>query len=316
MPSLGKESLKQYCKELRLKVTGEKQELVERLAPLGKSAELFQKKVLRISQTYKFSTSLEASEVPPPSANWKIIGRNEDPNVPVVNENTIRDYQKAKYAGKKGQYRKAHLMFSSRRITSVKMMESNSKRSFVKANILKSYTGSISRPVTIMFVGNTPTQAYCPCAVGKSGLCCHAIALLMQLNYFREHMKLFLRITCTEKLQKWHLKGPACNRTVKSASQIKLKYLRNLRGARRDVKTKRKEKKNVEQNKERSDFSDWYRRDVIEIERRPQISTESKDDSCSSSSSDQSFQNEKIIIPLLKKQNYWKLSSVLMNVEH
>ena len=143
LPSLGKESLKQYCKELRLKVTGEKQELVERLAPLGKSAELFQKKVLRISQTYKFSTSLEPSEVPPPSANWKIIGRNEDPNVPVVNENTIRDYQKAKYAGKKGQYRKAHLMFSSRRITSVKMMESNSKRSFVKANILKSYTGSI-----------------------------------------------------------------------------------------------------------------------------------------------------------------------------
>ena len=78
-------------------------------------------------------------------------------------------------------------MFSSRRITSVKMMESNSKRSFVKANILKSYTGSISRAVTIMFVGKTPFQAYCPCAVGKSRLCCHAIALLMQLNYFREH---------------------------------------------------------------------------------------------------------------------------------
>ena len=37
---------------------------------------------------------------------------------------------------------------------------------------------------------------------------------------------------------------------------------------------------------------------------RPQIPTESKDDSCSSSPSDRSFQNEKIIIPLLKKQNY------------
>ena len=37
LPSLGKESLKQYCKELGLKVTGKKQELVERLAPqLGK----------------------------------------------------------------------------------------------------------------------------------------------------------------------------------------------------------------------------------------------------------------------------------------
>jgi len=93
------------------------------------------------------------SEVPPTSANWKIIGKNEDLNVPEVNENTIRDSQKAKYAGKKGQYRKAHLMFSSRRIMSVKMIdqEIHSKCSFVKANILKSYTGSISRPVTIMF---------------------------------------------------------------------------------------------------------------------------------------------------------------------
>ena len=63
-------------------------------------------------------------------------------------------------------------------------------------------------------------------------------------------------MTFTEKLQKWHLKGPACNRTIKSASQIKLKYLRNLRGARRDKEKKKKEEKIVEQNKERSDFSD------------------------------------------------------------
>ena len=114
-----------------------------------------------------------------------------------------------------------------------------------------------------MFVGNTPLKAYCSCAVGKSGLCCHAIALLMQLNYFREHKKLFLHMTYTEKLQKWHLKGPECTRTVKSATEIKLKYLRNLRGARRDIKTVRQKKNTVEQNKEISDVSDWYRRDVI-----------------------------------------------------
>jgi len=119
-----------------------------------------------------------------------------------------------------------------------------------------------------MFVGNTPLKAYCSCAVGKSGLCCHAIALLMQLNYFREHKKLFLHMTYTEKLQKWHLKGPACTRTVKSATQIKLKYLRNLRGARRDIKTVRQKKKIVEQNKEISDVSDWYRHDVIGMEKK------------------------------------------------
>ena len=132
LPSLGKESLKQYCKELGLKVTGEKQELVERLAPLAREIE---KKIQRSSQTSKFSTSLDVSEVPPISANWKMIGKNEDLNVSVVNENTIRDYQKAKYAGKKGQYRKAHLMFSSRRIMSVKMIdqEIHSKCSFCKS---------------------------------------------------------------------------------------------------------------------------------------------------------------------------------------
>ena len=102
-------------------------------------------------------------EVPPPSANWKIIARNEDPNVPVVKENTIRDYQKAKYAGKKGQYRKAHLMFSSRRITSVKMIESNSKRSFVKANILKSYTNPALRVGTI-------TASKVPSLLGFNGV--------------------------------------------------------------------------------------------------------------------------------------------------
>ena len=90
----------------------------------------------------------------------------------------------------------------------------------------------------------------------------------MQLNYFREHKKLFLHMTYTEKLQKGHLKGPACTRTVKSATQIKLKYLRNLRGARRDIKTVRQKKKIVEQNKEISDVSDWYRHDVIGMEKK------------------------------------------------
>ena len=97
LPLLGKESLKQYCKELGLKVTREKQELVERLAPLAWEIE---KKVHRSSQTFKFSTSLDVSEVPPISANWKMIGKNEDLNVSVVNENTIREpYQKAKLRG-------------------------------------------------------------------------------------------------------------------------------------------------------------------------------------------------------------------------
>jgi len=37
--------LQECCKELKLKVAGEKKELIERLAPLGKFPELFTKKV-------------------------------------------------------------------------------------------------------------------------------------------------------------------------------------------------------------------------------------------------------------------------------
>ena len=92
---------------------------------------------------------------------------------------------------------------------------------FVKGSNLKSYTGSVSRPAAILFVNNTPVKAYCGCAVGKSGLCCHVIALLIELNYYRDNKKLYLNMSCTEKLQKWHKKGTSV--TKRTATQIKLK---------------------------------------------------------------------------------------------
>ena len=78
---------------------------------------------------------------------------------------------------------------------------------YEKASILKSYTGSVSRPATILFVDNTPVKAYCGFAVGKSGLCFHMAALLIELNYYRENKKLYLDMSCTEKLHKWHKEG-------------------------------------------------------------------------------------------------------------
>ena len=113
---------------------------------------------------------------------------------------------------------------------------------YVKASILKSYTGSVRRPAAILFSKSTPVKAYCGCAVGKSGLCCHVIALLIQLNYYNDHKKLHLNMSCTEKLQKWHKRGPS--KAARAATQVKVKYMRNLCGARRDTK-KVKAKKNV-----------------------------------------------------------------------
>ena len=183
-----------------------------------------------------------------------------------MTESTIKEYQKAKYAGGKGQYRKAYRLFSSRRIMSVKATEASEHSGviYVKASILKSYTGSVSRPATILFANNTPVKAYCGCAVGKSGLCCHVIALLIELNYYRDNKKLYLNMSCTEKLQKWHKKGTSA--TKRTATQIKLKYLRNLRGARRDIKKVRATKKVLKPSDGTSDFSDWYERDVLEME--------------------------------------------------
>ena len=267
LDKLSKERLQYYCNTLKLKVSGDKKELTQRLEPLAKCKKLFTKKVAGITEDYKFSTALDSNLIPPPSANWKVIGKNKDVAVPIVTESTIKDYEKAKYAGGKGQYRKAYRLFSARRIMSVKATESSAHSGalYVKGNILKSYTGSVSRPATILFVNNIPVKAYCGCAVGKSGVCCHVIALLIELNYYHENKKLYLHMSCTEKLQKWQKKGNSA--TKRAATQIKLKYLRNLRGTRRDIKKVRAKKKVLKPRND-SDHSDWYERDVLKMEEK------------------------------------------------
>ena len=271
LPFYSKEQLLYYCKELRLKTTGEKKDLVERLSPLGKSPELFEKKVKQITVKFSFSIALDPTEIPQPSADWKVLGKETQVAAPVVTDSIINDYQKAKYVGAKGQYRKAYRMFSLRRIASVKVLNdgNNPRYTYVKANVLKSYSGRFSRPVTMQFFENKPVKAYCCCPVGKSGLCCHAIALLIQLKFYHCHKKFDLHMSCTERLQKWHAKGSTANQ--KAASQIKLKYLRNLRGARADMKRVRQKKKVQVSLSTEYDFSDWYRRDVSKMEEEVKV---------------------------------------------
>ena len=69
----------------------------------------------------------------------------------------------------------------------------------------------------------------------------------------------------TEKLQKWHKKGTSI--TQRTVTHIKLKYLRNLRGARKDIKKVRATEKVLKPSDGTSDYSDWYERgDVLEME--------------------------------------------------
>ena len=83
-----------------MKTTGEKKDLIERLSPFEKCPDLFDKKVGQLTVTFSFSTALKPTEIPTPSADWKVLGKDNDVIVHVVTDSTIEDYQKAKYAGK------------------------------------------------------------------------------------------------------------------------------------------------------------------------------------------------------------------------
>jgi len=69
---LSKDCLQECCKELKLKVAGEKKELIGRLVPLGKFPEMLTKKVKHIKEEYTFKTSLNPSEIPAATATWKV----------------------------------------------------------------------------------------------------------------------------------------------------------------------------------------------------------------------------------------------------
>ena len=55
---------------------------------------------------------------------------------------------------------------------------------------------------------NTPTQAFCKCPAGKSGLCCHVSATLYALEEHNRSHNLTLELPCTSKLRTWHKNKP------------------------------------------------------------------------------------------------------------
>ncbi|CAH3124333.1 unnamed protein product [Porites lobata] len=94
-------------------------------------------------------------------------------------------------------------MFSSRRMKTIEVFK-NGSQLFVMPSILNSFSSEVTRTATVLFIDNVPKKGFWECAVGKCGLCCHVIVILLQLEHFATHKKLFLSLTCTEKLQKWH----------------------------------------------------------------------------------------------------------------
>ena len=58
-------------------------------------------------------------------------------------------------------------MFSSRRMKTIKVFKDVSQL-FIKSS-------------TVFFIDNVAKKGFCECAVGKCGLCCHVIVILLQL---------------------------------------------------------------------------------------------------------------------------------------
>ena len=122
----------------------------------------------------------------------------------------------------------------------------------IKSSILKSFSSEVTRTATLLFVDNIPQKGFCECPVGKCGLCCHVIVILLQLEHLTNFNELFLSLTCTQKLQKWHRPTKGDKRNIRSASHIRLKYFRNARSA-RQVVTQRRQKKRVATTPEKVD---------------------------------------------------------------
>ena len=225
------QDLKGLLLKLKLKATGTKPGLVNRLRIFQENNELLEKQLKEVNNTYTFHTSLEESEIPPPSSAWSA----DRSLYPKVDSNMLSTYTGYKKQGSKGQFRKARRVFFSRKIKTVKSVKVGDK-TFVKAMIMKSFGQEITRPAVVMLQKNLPVEGHCTCPIGKCGICCHIIALLMFLEYYFKHNTCLLSLTVTQKMQTWHRKGKKSGVPTR-ASHIPLKSFRDTRSTRKPLKS-------------------------------------------------------------------------------
>ena len=175
--------LKSVLTELKLKTTRAKKELLDRLLPFTRSDNnLLEKRLKEVKKIYVFQTSMDPTEIPPPSSAW---GADQS-LFPKVDATAISQYTGFKRQGRKGQYRKAQRLFSPRKIKTVKVHK-DGEVTFVKAMIIKSFGQEITRPAVLVFKDNYPMKGYCECPIGKCGICSHTVALLFFLEHYSKH---------------------------------------------------------------------------------------------------------------------------------
>ena len=93
-------------------------------------------------------------------------------------------------------------MLQSRKMISVKsIVDDNSV--FVRGVIRKSFCKDTHSAV-LMFICGKPKKGCCDCVIGRSGLCCHVLCLLLFLKHFHDNNEELFELTVTQQLQKWH----------------------------------------------------------------------------------------------------------------
>ena len=180
-----------------LSTTGTLQELQMRINRLHLYPSLAEKLRIKREKNFSFGTSLNPVEIPPITAPW---GTHEN-MYPAVSSTSFKEYATRKREGSLGQQQKAYSMLTSRKIVSVKTHKNSESNIFIRALIKKSY-GEQIRPAVLLVESPVPSKGYCECPVGVSGLCCHALALLLFLKHFTETKETILAPTCTEQIQK------------------------------------------------------------------------------------------------------------------
>ena len=139
-----KEQCIEWLNGIGVRHTGTKEELLARIAKYQKFPSLVKKLKHRANRQYNFVTALNVNDIPPNTVLWK------DDNYPKVTKAMFEKYCCQKRQGSLGQQEKAHRLFVSRKIVSVKVYVEG-QVTFVKAQIRKSY-GNVSRPVSSQYM--------------------------------------------------------------------------------------------------------------------------------------------------------------------
>ena len=110
-----------WLQQLGQSTSGTVQELKQRITKFQRYPGLVKKLKDRVEKNYEFSTSLDPTLIPPPTANWK----SADVQYPMVTEDMFKRYVSAKLQGNSAQQQKAYRMLQSRKIASMKIIRDN-----------------------------------------------------------------------------------------------------------------------------------------------------------------------------------------------